>query len=80
MPKTVGSTGLRINEVLNGVDSIVDQTNRDFIQRGLYHMVMMPGMQIDAVNEVEGDPAAMVKELKTAAVVSLRMFVVCCCL
>ena len=70
MPKTAGTgtVGLRINDVASGVDCLVDQMNRDFIERGVFHMVVMPGMQIDAINEVEGDPAAMVKELKTVAV------------
>jgi hypothetical protein len=44
---------LRVTEIAK--DGLMDQANRQNMKKGLHHKVVLPGMRIEAADEVEGD-------------------------
>jgi hypothetical protein len=54
-------------------DGLLDRVNRANMRRGCHHLVVLPGMSIDAVNTIENDGTKMAAELTSGQAVQLRI-------
>lgn len=62
--------GLRVSEILPGGQ--MEEINRERMVAGNFHLVVLPGMRIEAANGAELNAAAIAEELRRATVVLLR--------
>lgn len=61
---------LRISEVTGG---LLEEANLISVQEGKFHFVVLGGMKIECVNDVEGSAKKMAELLRTASTVKLRV-------
>eukprot|EP00929_Paragymnodinium_shiwhaense_P044438 TRINITY_DN22803_c0_g1_i1.p1 TRINITY_DN22803_c0_g1~~TRINITY_DN22803_c0_g1_i1.p1 ORF type:complete len:2383 (-),score=814.98 TRINITY_DN22803_c0_g1_i1:309-6590(-) len=64
---------LRITEIAAGGGGMLAAANERFIQEGNFHHVVVPGMWIEAANEVHGDPAFIAEEVRRCRNLRLRI-------
>jgi len=60
--KPTGQPELKITAVTK--DLLLDEANNKNVTRGLWHIVAMPGMRVEAVNDFEGEDQVLADELK----------------
>jgi len=66
-----GSGELKITKV--APEGLMDRWNKRQIAKGLYQFVVMAGMRIEAVNDVDGDAELIEQELKSGSARRLRI-------
>jgi hypothetical protein len=62
---------LKITKVLG--EGLLEEVNRHNISQGLFPLVVLPGMRIEAVNEVDGDPILLADELRRCDTARVRI-------
>jgi len=54
-------------------EGLLDEVNRQHMKNNCHHMVVLPGMYIEAANQVEGDCVKIAEELRTCESAELRI-------
>lgn len=66
-----GAFEVKITEI--SVGGLLDVANEEFLSKGKFHMVLCPGMRIEAVNDAEGDADLIAAELRNSQSLQLRV-------
>jgi len=62
---------LRVNKVQFGINSLAEALNDEHMKRGLYHLVVTPGMRVLKVNHIEGNAEKMFQEIQNAPAITV---------